>query len=374
MADEPSKRSTDALLRHLRAFSRPSSLADWGPVKEPRSKILLIRFSSFGDVTQCLSVASRLAEIGEVHWATRTDLAPLLERHPAIHRIWTLDRREGARGLLRLIRDLRAQGFTHVYDAHNSLRSRVISWALRPLLNPRFPFRRVRFLRRSSKRWKRFLLFRFRLNLFEKPFSGQRDLLEPLARWGLSRGLPPPPQIFPGEADFRIVDAELAKHGFDSFVALCPSAAYELKRWPIEHWRRLIETCPGEKFALLGGIHDAFVGDLVELGPDRIVNFAGRLSLTESAALIARARLTVANDTGLLHVAEQLGRPAVALMGPAPFGFPSRPSTRILELDLKCRPCSKHGQGPCINPKFHQCLVDIRPETVAKLVGQGGRA
>jgi ADP-heptose:LPS heptosyltransferase len=369
MADGVLKRSTTALFGHLSCFFAASESGKLERVKN-RAKILLIRFSSFGDVTQCLSVATRLSEMGEVHWAIRTDLAPLLSGHPHLHKVWPLERREGFRGLLKLIRQLRQEKFTHIYDAHNSLRSRLICWALGPLFNPSLS-RPAKVLRKSQKRWKRFLLFRFRLNTYEKPFSGQRDLLEPLRRWGLSTELPPPPQIFPAPADFAIVDRELSKHGFDDFVALCPSAAYELKRWPAEHWRRLIELCPGQKFALLGGLHDAFVADFVSLGPDRIVNFAGRLSLMESAALIARARLTVANDTGLLHVAEQLGRPAIALMGPAPFGFPSRSSTKILERDLKCRPCSKHGQGPCINPKFHQCLVDIRPEEVAALVKKG---
>jgi ADP-heptose:LPS heptosyltransferase len=64
-------------------------------------------------------------------------------------------------------------------------------------------------------------------------------------------------------------------------------------------------------------------------------------------------------------VGEQLGKPTVALMGPAPFGFPSRPSTKIMELNLSCRPCSKHGQGPCVNKIYHQCLVDITPDQVA---------
>jgi len=51
-------------------------------------------------------------------------------------------------------------------------------------------------------------------------------------------------------------------------------------------------------------------------------------------------------------------------MGPAPFGFPSRETTKIMQLDLNCRPCSKHGQGPCVNEKYQRCLVDITPEQV----------
>jgi hypothetical protein len=58
-------------------------------------------------------------------------------------------------------------------------------------------------LQRSIRRWKRFLLFRFRINQFEMPFSGQRDLLEPLQAWGVSKNPPPPPQIFLQETELQ---------------------------------------------------------------------------------------------------------------------------------------------------------------------------
>lgn len=338
-------------------------------------KILILRFSSFGDVTQTLSVASRLNELGgEVHWCVRTDLAELLRGHPHVHRIWPLERREGLSGLISVCKELRKQKFTHIYDAHNNLRSNLIALSLCPIFNPRALLAWPKFLQKSQKRLKRFLLFKFRYNTYQMPFSGQRDLLEPLAKWGLNTDLPQTPQIFPAPEDFTVVERELDKNQLKNFIALCPSSAHELKRWPPEYWKRLIELLPNENFVLLGGLHDRFVGDLVQIDPNRIFNFAGRLSYQESAALISKSKLTVANDTGLLHVAEQLGKPAFALMGPAPFGFPSRKLTKIFELNLACRPCSKHGQGPCTNPKYHQCLVDITPEQVAKEVQHWSQA
>jgi ADP-heptose:LPS heptosyltransferase len=117
-------------------------------------------------------------------------------------------------------------------------------------------------------------------------------------------------------------------------------------------------------FIFLGGPEDHFIQKIIALNPSRLHNFAGKLSLTESAKVIEQSELTISNDTGLLHVAEQLGRPAIALMGPAPFGYPSRQSTQILELQLECKPCSKHGQGPCVNAKYHECLRGISPQLV----------
>jgi lipopolysaccharide heptosyltransferase II len=323
------------------------------------SKILLIRFSSFGDVTQCLSVPSLLKEKipeAEIHWVTRADMAPLLKDHPAITKIWQFDRKLGANGLIDLGKKLREEKFTHIYDAHNNLRSRILCWIMR------FPFvfNRPQLLRRSIRRWKRFLLFKFRLNYFEMPFSGQRDLLEPLKKWGIDFHLPPVPQIHVTATEIE----KVRKLVPSQFIALAPSAAFELKRWPVEHWKQLISLFPNEKFVLLGGPQDHFISEIAAVAPDRALNLAGKTDLRESAAVVALANALVSNDTGVLHVGEQLGKPTVALMGPAPFGFPSRPSTKIMQLDLTCRPCSKHGQGPCINPKFHECLRGISPEKV----------
>jgi lipopolysaccharide heptosyltransferase II len=329
-------------------------------------KILIIRFSSFGDVLQTLSVAGRLHASfpdAEIHWVTRAEYAPLVGTHPHVRKVWTLKKGDGFGELLSLGAQLKHEAFTHIYDAHNNLRSRILGWVLNGFLGWRVWTGRQKFLRRSIYRWKRFLLFRFHKNFFPKPFSGQFALLEPLRKWGVPAEAPPVPQLFLTPEHVELVKKHVP---FDHFVALAPSAAFELKRWPVQYWKELIARMPETRFAVLGGPDDRFLGELQASAPDRVVNLAGRLSLDQSADVVALADALVSNDTGLMHVAEQIGKPCVALMGPAPFGFPSRPRTRILELDLPCRPCSKHGQGPCVNPVFHQCLRDIRPETVAR--------
>ncbi|MBX2986900.1 MAG: glycosyltransferase family 9 protein [Bdellovibrionaceae bacterium] len=342
-------------------------------------KILMVRFSSFGDVTQSLSVPSALTARfpgAEVHWVVRSDLAPLLRNHPHVARIWSFDRRQGLGGLFDLLRSLRAEKFDRIYDAHNNLRSRLLCAGLRFPGDWRRLWRPPVFRRRSIKRWKRFLLFRFRINLFEQPFAGQRDLLEPLQAWGIPK-FPPPaaPQLFLSPSDHAEARQLLGSWGDEDFIACAASAAHLLKRWPVAHWQKLIADHPESRFVLLGGPEDRFFEEIVAVAPDRVLNLAGRCGLTVSAAVVARSRGLVTNDTGLLHVAEQLGVRAVALMGPAPFGFPCRPTTKILELDLSCRPCSKHGQGPCVNDKHQRCLVDITPGAVGAIVARWhGRA
>ena len=327
-------------------------------------KILIIRFSSFGDVTQCLSVAALLKKKfpqAEVHWVTREDLSELLENNPSIDRIWKLNRKTGLKGLFELSLELFQQKFTHVYDAHNNLRSHVISvFAKRFFL--------AQFIRKSQFRIKRFFLFSLKLNFYKMPFSGQRDLILPLKKWGIEFELPKPPQLFLQSSAIQKVEQLLQSHKFNNYIALAPSAAFELKRWPIQHWIQLVQTHPDQKFILLGGPTDTFIEQIHQASQNNTLNLAGLLNLQESSAIVQKADLVVSNDTGILHVAEQLGKQTVALMGPAPFGYPSRPTTRILELQLPCKPCSKHGQGPCVNSEYHKCLKGISPTWVSESI------
>lgn len=324
-------------------------------------KLLIIRFSSIGDLTQSLSIPSFVKSYvpqAEIHFITRADLAPLLHNHPGINRLWALEKSLGFSGLLKIIAQLRNENFTHIYDAHNNLRSaliRFLIWKPKKLVRPMY-------------RMKRFLLIHFHINLFEKPFSGQRDLIKPLEKWNFKFRLPPAPQLFLDQDVRKQADQILATHGITNFIALAPSATYELKRWPIGFWQKLVQLNPDKKFVVLAGPTDQFTFDLN--AEKNVVNLTGQTNLLQSAAIVEKAQAVVCNDTGLLHFAEQLGKSAIALMGPAPFGFPSRTSTRILEKELWCRPCSKHGQGPCKNPNFQECLRSISPEDVSRNLGQ----
>ncbi|MCK6597935.1 MAG: glycosyltransferase family 9 protein [Bdellovibrionaceae bacterium] len=329
-------------------------------------KILIIRFSSFGDITQCLSVIDKLKEKFkdcDIDWATRQEFKELISHHPNLTNVICLDRKSGLKGLFKMAFLIREQNYTHIYDAHNNFRSNLI-------LTVAAFFKKMTILKRPTYRWKRFLLFKLRINKYKQPFSGQRDLLEPLLAWGINSESPNPPQVFYSR-DHELQAKEKLKSVPETYITMAPSAAFFLKRWPKAYWKQLIEHCKDDFFVLLGGPDDQFIEDIIKDFPGRTLNLAGKCSLSENIPIIKGSKMLISNDTGLMHIAEQLGHPCVALMGPAPFGFPSRSTTKILQLDLKCRPCSKHGQGPCVNSKYHQCLVDILPEQVARLVIHG---
>ena len=340
------------------------------------AKVLVIRFSSMGDIVQCffaLPYLQSIAKDTELHWITRNDFFELVSLHPLLNKTWNLNREPGffggLIGLIRLGLELRTQNYTHIYDAHSNVRSHILSFILKP--SHIFGFNKT-FIRRSKNRIKRFLLFKFRIDLFPLPQSMASTYIKPILSWVDLKSLQSvevsnyksfnaPKAIGPQLRDnlYKFMDS----------ILLVPSASAELKRWPIDHWKNLILAMPQSQFVVVGGPSDTFCEEIKNVAPQRVQNVTGQLSWAQSAWLAGQAKTVVSNDTELGHLADYLGKRTFMFIGPVPFGYPHRSSTQVLEQTLPCKPCSKHGFDPCKNKELKKCLVDITPQSVAKIVG-----
>jgi ADP-heptose:LPS heptosyltransferase len=89
------------------------------------------------------------------------------------------------------------------------------------------------------------------------------------------------------------------------------------------------------------------------------------------AALLARCRLFVGNDSGVMHVAVAAAVPVVAVFGPSnhrawgPYD-PGTLSTRVVRADIPCSPCLYRGQSLGLRNGCgdSQCLGVVHPEAV----------
>ena len=296
----------------------------------------------------------------KVDWLVRADLASLLQAHPSITTIHSFDRKQGLSGLVRFVWMLSGLGYTHLYDAHNNVRSTItrLLFNIFSLMKFRLPPTTIV---RSKERIKRALLFKFRWNLLPQPFRGVASFHKPLEKWVGDSRISPPQFFVAPLAKTKIASMQLPKE----FISLVPSAAWEMKRWPVDHWKNLISKMPDRNFIILGGPDDSFCEEIRLVAPDRVTNLAGKLSLQESSAIVEQSQLVISNDTGLLHVSDQLGVPTLALIGPTAFGYPYHPNSAVAEINLWCKPCSKDGRGKCINDLYKRCLVDLTVEAVA---------
>ena len=186
-----------------------------------------------------------------------------------------------------------------------------------------------------------------------------------------------PPELFTSAEADRAAGEFLASAGLGlqrRLIALVPGAAHATKRWPEEHWRELVRRlAPTSDLVVLGGSGEREIGRRLEqVGEGSVASAAGHFSLLGSAALLRRADVAVAGDTGLLHMATAVRTPVVGLYGPGvpEFGFyPYRAAARVLEQPLSCRPCSAHGSPRC-PLGHHRCLHDTSPDDVAAALGK----
>jgi ADP-heptose:LPS heptosyltransferase len=248
-------------------FAGPTKAAILIPfiqIQSLMSKVLIVRFSSIGDIIQCMSVVGGIKHQwpdAELHWVTRSDMASLLKIDPRIDEIWEYDKKSGFGKLLKLFVQLRKQGFTHVYDAHSNIRSTILWWVFKLGFSP------AKWVTRRKDRLKRLLLFSFGINLFPKPFRSFVSFQKPLNKWGVTLF----DSSFNGwrfpEAVVEKVEALLHPSNSTDLIVLVPSAAWELKRWPVSYWQALVGLLPTQRFVVLGGPADVFCADIAAVHP-----------------------------------------------------------------------------------------------------------
>lgn len=159
----------------------------------------------------------------------------------------------------------------------------------------------------------------------------------------------------------------LSVHGLvaNGYVVLCPGAEFgPAKRWPSRHWATLAERAAERGFAavLIGSGKDQQIAREIAAISPSVRDLTGRTSMADAIDLIACARITVANDSGLLHVAAAVECPVLGLYGStSPTDAPPLADhARALSLHLPCAPCRKRD---C--PLGHKdCLEKLAPSDV----------
>jgi heptosyltransferase-2 len=311
-------------------------------------RVLIVRFSSLGDIvltTPLVRAIRARHPDAEITFVTKQRYAPVLRGNPHLARIMELDTDEPVRSLAARISD---RSFDACLDLHGSLRSLL----LRRMIRGPWAGYRKRRLERWKLLWLGGAASRTDTPVPERYFEAARSLgVVPDGR---------PAEVFPGDTD-RQIAADLTP---GPFVALAPGAQHRNKRWPSRHWRRLAQLIQDRGLEVVGLGTDEERSLLAETG---VIDGFG-LSLGSTAAVLARARLAICNDSGLMHLATAAGAPVLALFGPTVQGLgfaPYRAKARVLERQLACRPCSATGGAVC--PLLHQrCLAGIDPLTVLR--------
>jgi lipopolysaccharide heptosyltransferase I len=292
------------------------------------ARIALIKLSSLGDVVHALPVATTLRAArprARLVWIVERREAAVLHGHPALDGVIVADTRGWRRarrpaaiaavvgGMRALRQRLRQERFDVALDLQGLLKSGAVARATGAPLRIGF-----------AASWGREPLSTIFTNRHVQPPPSARHVVDQYLALLAPLGIEAPTHEFhlpTAPAAEAAMDEWLATAGLkphQRLVVLNPGAGREAKRWPLAH------------FTTLAGrlVQEADAGVLVTWGPGeerdaraivegaRGALLAPPTDLDALLALLRRASVMVAADTGPLHMAAALGTRCVGLYGP----------------------------------------------------------
>ncbi|MEE9166225.1 MAG: glycosyltransferase family 9 protein [Candidatus Neomarinimicrobiota bacterium] len=326
-----------------------------------RNRLLILRFSSIGDIVLTTAVVEYLHRKMpgyEFHFLTLRDYGSILEGNPHLARIILVERSATVGSLRRLAMRLSDFDYDFCLDLHNSLRTKYIRWWLK----------NRHWLTYRKPRLNRFLLF----YLHHNRFGGNYDVLSDY--WALLNGENGErpnlrPRLYISSLEKERARLQLKSYGISGdFAAVIPSAAWRSKIWPVAGYIEVLTAIAREEklgIVLLGGSSDSVCDDIASQVPDS-VNLRGVTDLRTSLAILSCARAAIGSDTGLIHGAEALGTPVVMINGPTSRETGARVRRRnsvMVTAHPWCQPCSKNGSRPCYRTDRF-CMTGIRSDAV----------
>jgi len=299
-----------------------------------------------------------------ITFLARSYLHELLRPGPWYDELLSADGAQTFRGLRRLARELRQEGFRLALLFPNSFRSALLAWWAR------IP-RRIGYGRDG------------------RTFLLSEPLHVPLDREG--RFLPRPMVTYYAElvehlgadvsdrrlhlrvdpADRSSLRELLAERGHDPArptIVFIPGAKFgSSKCWPPRYFAkladRLLDAVACNLMVVCGPGEEAIGRAIEELAPSGVMHFWREpLGLGRLKALVAESDLMVTNDTGPRHFAAAFDVPVVTLFGPTDQRWtrtdhPKETALQVTGLD--CVPC----QLPTC-PRNHECLEQLLPDQV----------
>jgi heptosyltransferase-2 len=320
-------------------------------------KVLIIQTAFLGDVVLATSVVEKIHSYypdAHIDFLLRKGNEGLLRQHPYISTVYTWEKdKNKTLNLFRVILQIRKERYDYLFNLQRFFSTGMIT-----------VFSRANHTIGYDKN-PLSVFFKDKAN---HEIGGERnheidrynELIAPI-----TDRIPAKPKLYPSEADFKFV----SDYKTTPYITLAPTSVWFTKQFPAEKWIEFVHIQPSDlKIYLLGSAADLPVAETIQnAAPDKqIVNLCGKLSLLQTAALVAGARRNYTNDSAPLHIASAMNAPLTAVFcSTVPeFGFgPLSDDSKVIEVQekLPCRPCGLHGKKSCPLQHF-KCAYAIKVE------------
>jgi len=284
---------------------------------------------------------------------------------PYVDDVIVIDKRvkqKSIKGLNNFIKELRKKSYSKIYSPHRSLRSAYITIRLGVKETYGFDNSSLKYAYKNIVKYK------------QTDHEVQRNL-ELIGKNTEDKSWKILPEIIIDETGKEKVADFLSSNKIDAeFIAVAPGSVWETKRYPKEYFSEVIKilVAKNEKVVLIGGESDKLIFDEIAYNlNDKVINLAGKFSVTETIHLLRRAKLLITNDSAPTHMGMCADIPVLTIFCStvAGFGFyPYNKKSRYLSYDkLDCKPCGIHGYRQCPLKTF-DCGYKLMPEDILKEV------
>ncbi|MEY4804920.1 MAG: hypothetical protein RL331_1441 [Bacteroidota bacterium] len=308
-------------------------------------RILVIQTAFLGDVILASPVWENLHlqfPNAQIDVVVKKGNQSLLAAHPFIGQVFVFDKQQKIKNLWKLGKTLRANKYDLVLNLQRFASSGLFTFLASGKESRGFEKNPLSFL--YTKKFKHEMKPDW--HEVDRNLSLIADLVPAPSRR---------PQLYPSMEDLKVIQ----NYQDVPYYCLAPTSVWFTKQAPKKTWLNLINKLqkPNQHIFLLGAPSDVpYLDQLQKEATDQnVVNLAGKLTLLQSAALMASAQHNYVNDSGPLHLASATNAPVSAFFcSTVPeFGFgPLSDVSNIIEVkDLACRPCGLHGHKSC--PKGH---------------------
>ncbi len=269
-------------------------------------ELLIIKPSSLGDIVHALQVATSLkAQIEKlrISWVVRDIFAPIVRACAAVDQVYVFERNAGAKGFLRLMKELRKTKFDYVFDLQGLLRTGLMT-------------SRVHAKHKVGRSDAREMAGMFYDQKVALPPDGKRShAIDILLQFAPVLGAK---AELKGSLKFKEVDSLnlrfMQGRGGEKIV-MFPDSRRAEKCWT--GFKQLTELLLREdrtRKVVWAGTN--YVHDRSAYPVEQFFNLTGNTSLVSLPALIKRADWVISNDSGPMHLAAALGVRVLGIFGP----------------------------------------------------------
>lgn len=324
-------------------------------------KILIIRLSSLGDIILTSATVSNIAlnqPDAQIYFLCKESYRDVAELLPDVDHVLTIPKKISLTAYIKFLIELDSHNFDLIFDLQGNIRS----WWAKKILsaNNKYTY--------PKRRLERMAAVKGKMPLHPAPHT--IDLYnQTVSEAGM--------KVYNHRPLVKTSDNSVEHKQFfeqhNKVVVIAPGAAHQNKTWGMDNFSEVASNLikaqnigiiwavtqnDDEAFEIQNKIDQTHLLRLVDTPIDKLSGY------------LSKADLTLANDSGIAHLASAVNCPVVAVFGPTHpvLGFAPRGMfDEIIEVDEYCRPCSLHGKKPCYREERF-CFTRISPEIVSNFI------